>query len=331
MSLYTLYGALGSPYTLKVRAALRARRIPHVFVPLTAKNRAEVMRHVKVPVIPVLHTPEGEWLNDSTPILALLEERFADRSLMPPAGAARFAALLIEDYADEWLTKTMFHYRWARDVDADTMSKWLLFDSLPGAGRDEIENAAKGFRERQVSRMPIVGCTPENAKTIEDSANGVLASLQDAALKGPFLFGSRPSVADMAIFGQFSQLATDPTPQVMMREDYPYAYRWIAMTDDASGLEGSWADEPLNLPWVSDLMTRIGRDYLPFLAANASALEKGEPTFTVRIDGSDFSQGVFSYQAKCLSVLRSLHSSLDTSSQETIDGLLGPNFDVLRS
>ena len=57
---YRVHGALGSPYSMKVRAAMRAKRLPHVWVPMTADIRGDVLSQVKAPVIPVIRTPDGQ-------------------------------------------------------------------------------------------------------------------------------------------------------------------------------------------------------------------------------------------------------------------------------
>src|SRR5215469_14338570 len=63
-AMYEVYGALGSPYSLKMRAVMRYRRLPHVWaqVGLNPQVRAKV----KVPVIPVIRFGEDDWRNDST-------------------------------------------------------------------------------------------------------------------------------------------------------------------------------------------------------------------------------------------------------------------------
>ena len=320
MADYALYGGLGSPYSMKMRALLRYRRIPHRWI---THNRPEVMAplfaRVKAPVIPVLTFPDGMVMNDSTPLIYELERRHADRSVVPTDEAHSFLALLLEDFADEWGTKAMFHYRWDAERDQQQMSRWLAFDRLHGQGRPAIEAAAEVFRARQVGRMALVGCTLQNAPMIEASAQAVMGALDGLATEGDYLFGGRPSLADFAWFGQLSQLATDPTPYDLMRDEAPYLMRWLVNLDDASGVEGEWG-EPAQA--TSALLNLACELYLPFLAANAEAAAEGRAEFTVEALGHRYSQAPFRYQVKCLAELTAAYRRLSAGARARVDGTL---------
>ncbi|WP_407873949.1 glutathione S-transferase N-terminal domain-containing protein [Qipengyuania nanhaisediminis] len=319
---YTIHGALGSPYSMKMRALMRYRRITHVWAhggyvqQLAAGNGLP-------PVIPVIEYPDGSVRNDSTPVLYDLEVRHKKRSVVPPDPAKAFIAHLLEDFADEWLTKAMFGYRWLEDVDQVQMSRWLSFDALKGGGLDTSRGMAEQFRDRQVGRMAIVGCTRENFPLIDDSTHRVLRALEDHVVNEQWLFGSRPSLAEFGIYGQFSQLGVDPTAQAMMRADFPYSFRWLLHVDDASGIEGEWdvPDAPLK-PVVQQILAEVGRVYVPFLLANAAASEASETTFRIEVDGMPYEQGTFKYQLKCLRDLRSHYAALNAETQQRLYPIL---------
>jgi glutathione S-transferase len=320
--MYTLYGALGSPYSMKMRALLRYRRITHIWKDGAAARDA--LQQVKAPVIPVLQYPDGHFANDSTPLAYDLEERHADRSLVPPSPAHAFLAHLLEDFADEWLTKAMFGYRWLEEVDQIQMSRWLAFDNLKGGGLETSQGFAEAFRSRQVGRMAIVGCTRENFPLIEASTQAVLAALEAHVVNRHSLFGTRPSLAEFSIYGQLSQLGTDPTPQAMMRAEFPYSYRWLAHVDDMSGVDGEWEDEIA--PVVAELVRIAGEVYAPFLLANAAASETGAETFSMTTMGLPYAQGTFKYQVKCLADLRARYAALDRDAKAVVDPILGSNW-----
>lgn len=325
MADYKLYGGLGSPYSMKMRAVLRYRRLPHQWI---AANNPQVMAplfaQVKAPVIPVLEFPDGTVMNDSTPLVLELERRHpGERSIVPDDAGQAFLATLLEDFADEWGTKAMFHYRWARERDQRQMSQWLAFDRLKGRGREAIQAAAELFRARQMGRMALVGCTPQNAPLIEATAQRVYALLDRMAAEDLYLFGSRPSLADFAWFGQLSQLAVDPTPHDLMRETAPLLMRWLVNIDDASGIDGEWRDPVLApTPATAGLLKLAGEVYLPFLQANAQAIAEGHETFETELMGYAYGQGVFRYQARCLAELRAAYARLPAEARGQVDPIL---------
>lgn len=339
--MYTLHGALGSPYSMKMRALLRYRRLPHRWV--HGPEARAALSHVKAPVIPVLEYPDGSFHNDSTPLIYALEARHAERSVIPPDPATAFIAHLIEDFADEWITKAMFGYRWLEEVDQLQMSRWLAFDALKGGGLSTSQGFAEQFRAREVGRMAIVGCTRANFPLIEASTRALLAALEAHVVERHCLFGTRPSLAEFSLFGQLSQLGTDPTAQAMMRRDYPYSFRWLLHIDDMSGIEGEWDSEGAGAseaagqseragqseaagapfaPIITAWLKQVGEIYMPFLLANAAAMEAGEETFSITAMGLPYTQGVFKYQLKCLADLRARYAALDAAARAKLDPLL---------
>ena len=71
---YRIFGAEISPYSVKVRSYFRYKGIPHEWVPRSAATQAESMKYAKLPLIPIVATPEEEGIQDSTPILEKLSK-----------------------------------------------------------------------------------------------------------------------------------------------------------------------------------------------------------------------------------------------------------------
>ena len=294
---YRIVGGLGSPYSMKMRAVFRYRRLPHVF---EMRNGAisEEVAHVRPSIIPMVRgTQDADWMVDSTPILYELENRHpGDRSILPDNAGDRFLAELIEDFADEWLTKAMFHYRWYYATDRSFSAFWIATDQMVGqnASRSTRQAFADQITERQVGRMALVGCTEANRPVIERSYERVLDALEPHIGYGKYLFGTRPSIGDFGLFGQLKTLADDPTPQWLMRQRAPTLCHWVRQTDDLSGLSGEWRGAAMQIPSaVKALLEICGDSYLPFLSANTQAIATGADTVNLDIQGTSFSQPPF--------------------------------------
>lgn len=322
---YRIIGGLGSPYSMKMRAVFRYRRIAHLFQMRNGVTRDEVA-HVRPSIIPMVRGPEdSDWMVDSTPIIYELEDRVASRSILPDDPGDRFLAELIEDFADEWLTKAMFHYRWYYATDRGYSGYWIATDQVVGA--DSSASARQAFADqitqRQVSRMPLVGCTATNKPVIERSYEAVLDALESHVGFGRFLFGTRPSIGDFGLFGQLKTLSDDCTPQWIMRHRAPTVSHWVRQMDDLSGIEGHWRESTDERPVAVQALLKVcGDAYLPFLAANERAVLSGADTVELPIWGVPYSQPPFRYQVKCYSRLRSLYANLSDGARKNVDDLL---------
>ena len=303
---YRLIGANASPYSMKLRAIMRYRRLAHDWVERTPAIREETA-NVRPQLVPILQYPEdGSYHIDSTPLAYALEERHPGRrSIIPEDPGHAFLSHLIEDMGDEWFTKAMFYYRFRDEADQKYATLWVVDDARPDLDGAALMEAAEAFRQRQVGRVPLVGATAENGPVIEASYRRLLAILEAHVGHGRFLFGSRPALADFGLFGQLKTLGTDPTPMAIMRTEAPRVEHWVRRLDDASGAEGEWIDPEAPLPVVVvELLKLAGDLYLPFLTANAEAGARGDASFATTLFGKPYAPGVFGYQVKCLNRLR---------------------------
>ena len=140
------------------------------------------------------------------------------------------------------------------------------------------------------------------------------------------MFGNRPSSADFAIYAQLTQLAKfDPTPAKICLDKAPRVYAWTDVVDDLSGnpadADGFIGRDELG-DVLSDMLTEVGRTYVPALLANAQAMMKGVNQMETTIDGRQWVQPTFPYQGKCLQWIRAMFNELSEADQGFVQALL---------
>ena len=321
-----LRGSPGSPYTRKMLAVLRYRRIRYRF--LQAEDPA--LPKPKVGLIPVFYFPDdnGELVAevDSTPIIRRLEDEYPGRSIIPGEPAIAFINALLEDYGDEWLTKAMFHYRWYYADDIE-MAGSILPHYADVSQPDELMAKMKGiFSERQISRLYVVGSNDVTAPVIEDSYVRFMAALNEHLKLMPFLMGKRPGSADFAWYGQLTQLTQfDPTPAKIAASRFPRVHAWVSKMEDQCGLEPS-ADDFVTAddfpPTLTAILQEVGRTYVPVMLANLAAIESGAEEVSAVVEGKPWTQPPFPYQAKCLQSIRMDYARLDADDRQRVDELI---------
>lgn len=328
-SLVTLSGVPGSPYTRKMLAVLRYRRIPYRLI--LASHGAAGLPQPKVSLLPTFYFPNEhgtvQAVTDSTPIIRRLETEHAGRSVRPDDPALALIDALLEDYGDEWLTKAMFHYRWAYDADIRKAAAILPAWRASRQPDEVLKEAGRTIAERQISRLRYVGSNPVTGPVIEASYRRFLELMEAHLREHPFLLGARPAAADFAFFGQLTQLAEfDPTPMAITAEIAPRVYAWTGALEDLTGVEPKPEDwfDPRALPkTLNALLAEVGRVHVPLLLANVQAVSAGAERVETEIGGQPWVQQPFPYQAKCLAWLRQEHAALEPVAREVADRVLG--------
>ena len=151
-------------------------------------------------LIPVLQYPDGAYRGETTTLAYDLESRHAGRSVIPDDRAVAFVCDLLEDLADEWAVKPLFLYRWWDPEDQAYVSRWAGEEWLVSEAETSSPEEIEQFRQRQISRMAILGATAENKPLLEESYLRILAAFEPHVGMSSYLFGSRPSLADFAGF-----------------------------------------------------------------------------------------------------------------------------------
>ena len=327
-----LIGGVGSPYTRKMLSYLRFKRIPHTIIWSDAgayldKEGIEKPKPVLLPTF-ILPDEDGNLkaVTDSTPLIRRLDSEVNDRSVIPPDPALAFLNYLLEDFADEWGTKFMFHYRWNDIKDAENAGSVLPLQMMGVLTNEMLHNFKTMFSKRQIDRLWVVGSNKDTAPIIDASFKRLLKILEEHFTMHTYLIGNRPSSCDFALFGQLSQLVNfDPTPREIVHEVSLRTVAWTGVIEDQSGVEVSENDWGIfeNIPsTIKDILCEIGRGYVPALLANSKAIQDGSIDWETEIDGCIWKQKSFPYQAKCLKWLNDEYGLLSPSDKDKVDNLL---------
>ncbi len=317
---YRIFGAELSPYSIKVRSYFRYKRIPHEWIGRSARNQEEFRRYAKLPLVPLVVTPDDRGMQDSTPILEKMEARYPEPSIYPDDPTAAFISALLEEFGDEWGNKWMFHYRWARPVDQESGARRLAQDQNPDADEETLQAMTTQIVSRMVPRVWFVGSNKQTAPQIEQSFLDT-ADLIEAHLDGrDYLFGGRPGFGDFGVGFQIHQASTDPTPGRLLKERAPRTAAWVKRLVDATA-NGDFEDWESLAPTLTPLLEQqVGGLFLPWSVANAKAIAGGQDEFSVDLASGEWTQKPQKYHARSLAALRRRYSELSDRSQ--IDAVL---------
>jgi glutathione S-transferase len=307
---HRIFGSELSPYSVKVRSYFRYKGIPHEWLERGPSNIAEFQKYAKLPLVPLVVTPEAQGLQDSTPIIEAIEARFPEPSIYPKDEALAFLSALVEEFGDEWGNKWMFHYRWARPADQDSAAERIARTMRPDASSAELAQLTAGVKERMVGRVWFVGSSPATAPLIEASYRDTLAILEEHLAARPYLFGSRPAFGDFGLWGQLYNCWTDPTPGGLLKRDAPHVVAWIERMLDpkAEGDFESW--DVLSKTLLPLLERQIGALFLPWSDANAKALAAGQEEMSAHTPAGVFTQKPQKYHARSLAELRKKYAAV---------------------
>ncbi len=354
-----VFGNVGSPYTQKILSLLRYKNIPYTVswgdvVQNLSFLDIQPPKPVLLPTI-VLKDKNGSDIckTDTTPIIRYLEDIYKDKSVIPNSSVLRFLNYLLEDFADEWTTKYMFHYRWYFNEDAENAKKMLVLQHKIDIDDESMNQFSDVIADRQINRLWVVGSNNDTANLIDQSYKRYLLLMENHLKHLPFMFGQRPSSSDFGLYGQLTQLVGfDPTPRNIAYKNSPRTVSWVNIMSDLSGLhdsggigeffgvKGNKSDNKSKLNYFDDhdygwididnipdsliqIFNEVGKVYIPCLIANAKAYENGDEVWETNIDGSIWKQKTFPYQVKCLNWIKDEFNKLSANDKKTTLDLIG--------
>ena len=222
---YTLYINSMSPYSIKTSALLGYAGVPSRVEYQNLVTRFTVLKRLTgKTMVPVLR--RGEWaINDSTEI-AHWAIRESDRRLLPDEKRLEPVCWLLEEFADEWISRWMVHSRWYNAEDADEVARRVggeITGEVPAVGGPVGKLSAAAIK-KGLSRG---GVREANRRALEQSRDRTLQALENLfERREGFLFGGEPTVADFSLYGQLEQYRRDPTGGSRMQM-YPAIGEWL--------------------------------------------------------------------------------------------------------
>ncbi len=312
---YRIYGVELSPYSVKVRSYFRYKRIPHRWIVRNVDTMADYQKYAKIPIIPLVVTPDEQGLQDSTPILEQIDTAFPEPSTQPEDAVAAFVSLLLEEFGDEWGNKWMFHLRWAREEDRLSAAGRIAATMAP-KGNEEARLAVRAqIIERMTGRTWFVGSNEQTGPQIEAGFRDALEQLEAHLATRPYLFGGRPAWGDFGLWGQIYNAWTDPTGAAWLECTAPNVLDWIhRMTNptDEGPFEAWDTLAPTLAPFLKD---QVGALFCPWTDANAAAIAAGEEEFTVELPSGTWTQKPQKYHAKSLAAIRAKYAAVAEKSE----------------
>jgi glutathione S-transferase len=200
---YLHHGTMFSYYSAKTRAYLSYKHIPFVetYNGRDLSKRIAATTH-KV-MIPVVETPNGEILQDTTAIIDALEAAHPARPAFPEDAVLMFVTRIIEFIMDELWVTTAMHSRWN-----DPRSRAFVvseFGRHIGGSAGLTGEAAMAIGEKvavqMMSYLPRLGISELVGQAVVENLFQQTSRLLNSAV-GPtrYAFGRRPSLVDFCLF-----------------------------------------------------------------------------------------------------------------------------------
>jgi len=277
---YILYGGELSLFTRKLEAALRFYGAGYELRSKQQDGAAEIEQRSGTHQVPVLLTPENWMIADTTPLMYLLDSRFPDRAMFP-AGPMGILVHVLEEYFDEWIARTMVHYRWHYERSAE-------FASLKMANGNA--EAAARVRNWGPRACRATGTDSQQQQAAAESEyHRILAAMEQQLTQTSFMLGERPTALDCILLGGLrAHTNMDPDPKEQTAS-YPGVVRWAEQGVDAWTGTGSLAPFPEATPFARFVLEEMAGTYQPYILGNRDAQQAGAKAFHVEIYGEDVS------------------------------------------
>jgi len=225
---YVMWGTPHSLYAGKLRSYLIKKGVPYrEVIASDPEFLGQVIPQVGHMVIPVLRTPEGEIVQDTTAIIDLIEARTPTPDLTPPGPVQRVIAAFLDAFGSNYLLPLAMHYRWSYRDRQDLFLRTEFARAVPQMPHAQRLEVAGKLMTKFAGFLPNLGVTEAVIPAMESSYAELLAVLDTHFQQHPYLLGGRPSIADFGMMAPlYAHLARDPVPAYLMKTTAPNVFRW---------------------------------------------------------------------------------------------------------
>jgi glutathione S-transferase len=240
----------------------------------------------------------------------MLDERFPKRRMFPQ-GPLGILVQIIEEYFDEWVARTMVHYRWHYPESAK-------FASLKMAtGNEEVAERVRNWGPRACR---ATGTDSEvQRKAAEDEYFRILQAMDSQLNETPYLMGDRPTAVDCIMLGGLrAHTNMDPDPK-KVTAGFPKVVAWSDGAADAWNGKGDLAPFPASTAFAGFVLDEMVNTYQPYVLANGQAQQAGAKAFHIEVYGEDVSYLSRPYPEQSLQMIKDrIANTLNPGDQQLV-------------
>ncbi len=277
---YVIFGGELSYFTRKLEAAFIFYGLPFEMCSKAQSDPAMIESRSGTHQVPVLQTPENWMIGDTTPIMQMIDARVPQRRLFP-TGPAGVLAHIVEEFFDEWVARTMVHYRWHYEESA------VFASTRMAKGNEEAAARVRNWGPRACRATGTDSAQQRNPA--EDEYLRTLEAMEKQLNETRYLMGDRPTAVDCVILGGLrAHTNMDPDPKKVTQ-----AFKTVVAYSEGArdDWDGGGDVAPLSSPtgFAEFVLGEMVSTYQPYVLANRDAQAAGAKAFHADIYGEEVS------------------------------------------
>lgn len=308
---YLLHGWHLSYFTGKALCYLRYKEIDFTLKPMNLLTLTyTAKRRTGAAVMPILETPDGEWIQDTSVIIDRIEAVQPRHPVLPDTPVQRFASWLLEAWGDEWWVPIAMHTRWSYPENRALFRHDAGQALLPWAPRFLQDRVAERPIRFLTGMLPHVGIVPEQFETMNRWTVDMLDALDAHFAQHAFLLGERPTLGDFGLVGtMYGHLGRDPWPRRELVMPRRHLSAWLErMKNPVPHADGQLLADDALAATLAPVMHSVLHEFVPLVRDIAARvrhyaethgvgkrLPRGLGMSTASMGGRPFRRGALSY------------------------------------